>query len=99
MKLDPGLSNLARGLNIGTREERARILGALQEFFDSRGYRAEFGSFQGGVLLLFAAPAEHALLRYDHDALRAHLHHRGLSGLVTDVKVRTKAIAGAPART
>lgn len=95
MQLDAELLDIARNLNVGSRYERNQIRQALDEFFASRGYTAEMGSYNNGVLLLLAAPAEHALLRYDQAALRQHFDERGLSHLVTEVKTRTKALCAA----
>ena len=95
MRLDAELLNIAQNLNVGSRQERNQIRQALEEFFSSRGYTAEMGSYNNGVLLLLAAPAEHALLRYDQGALRQHLDDRGLSHLVSEVKTRTKALRAA----
>lgn len=92
MQLSDDVRELTRGLAIGTRDDRTRIRAALSEFFEVQGYTAEIGSFNKGILMLFAAPAEHALLRYDMGALRAHLEQSGLSGLVRDVKVRAKPV-------
>lgn len=92
MQLTDDVRELTRGLSIGTRDDRNRIRAALSEFFTAQGYTAELGSFNKGILLVFAAPAEHALLRYDMGALRAHLDQRGLSDLVRDVKVRAKPV-------
>lgn len=92
MQLQQDVEDLTRHLNLGSRGDRRRIQEALTSFFSTRGYTAEFGSFRSGVLLLLAAPAEHALLRYDRPALERHLQEQGLSDLVREVKVRTKTI-------
>lgn len=97
MTLEADFRSIVGGLNLGSRQDRVRIRGALQEFFSEQGYTAELGSFQNGVLLLKAAPAERALLRYDMPALRAHLDQSGLGDVVRDVRVHTKTLQ-APAK-
>lgn len=90
--LKSDVTKLVTSLGLGSRDDRARIRRAVDEFCRTQGYTADLGSFRNGVLTLHAAPAEHALLRYDLDRLRSHLERRGLATVVRDVKVRTRVL-------
>lgn len=90
--LKSDVTHLVTRLGLGTRDDRAQIREAVDEFCNAQGYTADLGSFRNGVLTLHAAPAEHALLRYDLARLRRHLKERGLGPVVRDVKVRTRVL-------
>lgn len=93
MSFESDVQELLGGIRIGTREQRSHLRTTMDQFFAAKGYRAELGSYNNGVLLIHASPAEHALLRYDLPALRQHLTDHGLDDMVDDVKVRTRTIA------
>ena len=93
MSFEADVQELLGGIRIGTRDQRNRLRACLNQFFTSMGYTAELGSFNNGTLLIHAAPAEHALLRYDVNNLRQYLSSEGFDSLVEDIKIRTKPIA------
>lgn len=85
MKIDPRiLEHLSEALDSGRKD----VEEVVYSFFRARGYMPSVYSLHDGHLVLEAAPAERALMRYDLPLFRTHLLKSSVASRVKSVSVR-----------